>query len=208
MSDGLPGLVRLTKRDAKRAGEMMALAFHQFPLTMYFYPNPEERLRESAVRFEFLMRYGIANGEVYATSPELEGAAMWLPSDKIHPTFWRNLQSGQAAWPWKKKPLSKQAAYGAFANAMRLRCVPYPHLYLRALGVHPEHRDKGLSSKLLRPMFERTDRQKLPCYLETQSETNVAKYTHLGFRVVEEGLVPGSDLTSWGMLRDVKGEQG
>ncbi|MCJ7605071.1 MAG: GNAT family N-acetyltransferase [Dehalococcoidales bacterium] len=201
MSDGLPGLVRLTKKDAKPAGEMMALAFHQYPLTMYFHPDPEERLLGSVVRFETMIRYGITHGEVYATSPEMEGVAMWLSSDKIKATFWRNLRSGHFDRPWKK-PLPKQANYGVFITGVRHRCAPFPHLYLRALGVHPDHRDKGLSSQLLRPMFERTDKEGLPCYLETQSELNVAKYMHLGFRVVDEQKVPGSDIDSWGMLRE------
>lgn len=205
MSDGLPGLVKLAKKDAKRAGEMMALAFHEYPLTVFFHPDPEERLTASTVSFGAMIRYGIAHGEVYATSPEMEGAAVWLLSDKIHATFWRNLRSGSFTWPWRKK-FAPRVEYGAYVNAVRRRHAPFPHLYLRLLGVRPGHRDKGLSSKLLRPMFERTDRQKLPCYLETQSEKNVARYTHLGFRVVEEGLVPGSKIPSWGMLREAGGE--
>jgi hypothetical protein len=54
---------------------------------------------------------------------------------------------------------------------------------------------------LLKPMFSRIDKEGLPCFLETQAEKNVALYEHLGFRVVEEGIVPGSGVKSWAMLR-------
>jgi hypothetical protein len=55
---------------------------------------------------------------------------------------------------------------------------------------------------LLRAMFAKIDKEGLPCFLETQAEKNVGIYEHLGFRVVEEGIVPGSNVKSWAMLRD------
>jgi len=90
--------------------------------------------------------------------------------------------------------------------AMHKRAAPFRHMYLQLLAVDPVHQGEGLSGRLLRPMFQRIDREGLPCFLETQAEKNVAIYRHFGFRVVEAGIVPGSNVHSWAMLREVGGK--
>jgi hypothetical protein len=50
-------------------------------------------------------------------------------------------------------------------------------------------------------MFARMDTEHLPCYLETHNQKNVPIYRHYGFKVVEEDIVPGTEITHWAMLR-------
>lgn len=198
--------VRLTSRDAHTAGTILARAFQEFSLMRFFHPDPEERLRSLSATYTAMVRYGIRHGEAYATSPEMEGAIMWLPSEKARMTFWRNLQSGQLNWPWKRKnPL--RVVYTAFINEVRERCVPGPHLHFRIVGVQPEYRGKGYSSALIRLMLDKADAAQRPVYLETQSEKNVAIYEHLGFRIVDEDKVPGVGMPSWGMLREPEAKE-
>jgi GNAT superfamily N-acetyltransferase len=129
---------------------------------------------------------------------------MWLASDRIERTFWRNLRCGGLTFLLQRirRDQRRQTAFHEHSNAVHKRCAPFPHIYLQLLGVDPAHQGKGYSSLLLRPMFERIDRDGLPCFLETHAEKNVGIYEHLGFRVVEEGVIPGSSVTSWAMLRD------
>jgi ribosomal protein S18 acetylase RimI-like enzyme len=68
--------------------------------------------------------------------------------------------------------------------------------------VDPRHQGKGLARRLLKAMFERLDREGLPCFLETESTTNVAIYKKYGFAVVEEGKIPGTEVPHWAMLRE------
>lgn len=51
------------------------------------------------------------------------------------------------------------------------------------------------------PVLARADREGMPCYLETETEGNVAFYRKRGFQVVSAGLVPGQSLRIWTMLR-------
>jgi predicted GNAT family N-acyltransferase len=51
-------------------------------------------------------------------------------------------------------------------------------------------------------MFARLDKEKLPCFLETQSEKNVKIYKRYGFRVVEKGAIPDTEIPHWAMLRE------
>lgn len=208
MPADLGGLVRLKKAQVKPAAEMMGRAFEDYPLTAFFFPDKSARRKNQAKSFESLLRYGVLYGEVYATSPKLEGVAMWLPSEQINRTLWRNFRCGKLAFLikaiWHKNP--RQRAYGEYTHAAHKRCAPFPHMYLQLLGVDPGHQGKGYSSLLLKAMFDRIDPDGQPCFLETQAEKNVDIYGHLGFKVVEEGIIPGGNVTSWAMLRNAGGE--
>ncbi|MCK4274052.1 MAG: GNAT family N-acetyltransferase [Dehalococcoidales bacterium] len=203
----LNSLVRLTKDQIKPAAVTLAKAFQDYPLSAYFFPDGSERERIQPVTFQSLIRYGIRYGEVYATSPNLEGVAVWFPSDRRRRTLWSEIRSRRflLLFRVRREVISRQKAYGDYAESVRKRCAPFPHLYLQVLGVDPVHQGRGYSSLLLRAMFARIDEEGLPCFLETQVGKNVALYQHLGFRVVEEGIVPGSNVNSWAMLRDIKG---
>jgi hypothetical protein len=51
-------------------------------------------------------------------------------------------------------------------------------------------------------MLDRIDQENLSCYLDTEVEKNVAIYQHYGFRALDDMIVPGTEVRSWGMLRD------
>ena len=91
--------------------------------------------------------------------------------------------------------------YGRFVDNLHRRLVPYPHWYLQIIGVDPAYQGQGFSSRLLRPVLERIDRERMPCFLETNTEKNVAIYRRFGFEVVSEDKLPGTEVTSFAMLR-------
>jgi len=206
MVNSLDNLVRLTGAQLEQGAETLVRAFQDYPLTVYFNPDPSERKTQITNGFASLLRFGVMYGEVYATSPKMEGVAMWLPSENADKTLWRQIRCGNYSalkGVFKKKP-SRQRAYGEYTNAVHKRRAPFPHLYLQLLGVDPACQGRGYSSRLLRAMFSRIDGKGLPCFLETQVEKNVGIYEHFGFRVVEEGFVPGSEVKSWAMLREIR----
>ena len=82
MGADLNDLVRLTKAQIKPAAETLVQAFQDDPLIAYFIPDASERNNKSPYIFHLLIRYGLLYGEVYAISPNLEGVAVWLPSEK------------------------------------------------------------------------------------------------------------------------------
>jgi predicted GNAT family N-acyltransferase len=48
----------------------------------------------------------------------------------------------------------------------------------------------------------RLDKEKLSCFLQTQSEKNVKIYQRYGFRVLERGAIPDTEIPHWAMLRE------
>jgi len=77
-----------------------------------------------------------------------------------------------------------------------------PHWYLWVLGVAPDSQGKGIGSRLIQPVLDCSDKEQISCYLETETERNVAFYEKRGFEVVSEGEVPGYDLKLWSLLRE------
>jgi ribosomal protein S18 acetylase RimI-like enzyme len=143
---------------------------------------------------------------MYATSQNLEGIAVWLPSDNYPVTLWRLLRF---------VPLSEILGFGIYRgsrmkglgqyiDAVHSRLAPFKHWFLQAIGVDPQLQGRGYASKLLRPMLARIGEEGLPCYLDTLEGQNVRLYEHFGFRVIEESNVPDTNLTNWAMLRDAR----
>jgi ribosomal protein S18 acetylase RimI-like enzyme len=79
--------------------------------------------------------------------------------------------------------------------------VPGPHFYLSVLGVEPERQGEGIGSSLMQPVLELATSAQLPAYLETATGRNVLLYERAGFAVVEELVIPGTDIHGWLMLR-------
>jgi len=203
MKDDLGNLFRLTKAQVKPAAEALVRAFRDYPVSVYFMPDEAERIKKQPSVFRSLVRSGIKHGEVYATSSKLEGVAVWFAPDSRRESLWDYITSGQFVNHLLERgtTLKRQRAFAEYAAAVRARCVSSRHWYLEMLGVHPAYQGKGYAGKLLKPMLARADREGVPCFLETQAEKNVAFYEHFGFRVAEVGIIPGSDVKSWGMVR-------
>jgi len=200
----LNNLVRLTKSQLKPAAAMAAGAFQDNPLSVHFFPDVSERKNKLPYIFQFMISYGLLYGEAYATSPNLEGVAVWLPSEKARMTRRGDIGNGGLSKLFKveRKAAAKWRSFDDYVSSLHKRHVPFTHWYLQLLGIAPAYQGKGYASTLLKAMFTRIDKESLPCFLETDEKGNVSFYQHYGFKVVEEGIVPGSEVTIWAMLRE------
>jgi ribosomal protein S18 acetylase RimI-like enzyme len=196
--------IRLTRADIEPAALTLAKAFRNYPVSAYFVPDETKREKTAPSVFGRILREAISSGEVYATSPRMEGVAVWLSSESKHGSWWSWFNISQMIYSlmMSKEEKTRHRAFGEYSGQVRKRVVPGRHLYLQILGVDPAYQRKGYSSMLLRPMLARADREGVPCFLDTQLEKNVALYRHFEFRVAEEGVIPGTDVYSWAMVRE------
>jgi len=201
------GLTPVTRSGINAAAETLTRAFRDYPIPRYFYPDEAVRERKMPYSHRFMLRYGIRYGEVYATSPRMEGVAMWLLWDKADMTLWRLLRSGAlfGAFRLLGEGARRAQQFGQEMTKVHRRLVPYRHWYLQVIGVDPAFQGKGYGGMLLKPVLKRLDAQGLPCYLETELEKNVALYQHFGFSVLEQFEVPGTGFQNWAMLRPASG---
>jgi len=206
MSNDIKGLIRLNKSNAISAVEVLIRAFWNHPPLAYYFPDEAERERLAPYFFALSVFNGIQYGEVYATSQDLEGIAVWLPSDNYPVTLWRLLRSVPLSeiFGFGRYGGGRMRGLGNYIDEVHGRLAPFKHWFLQAIGVDPQFQGRGCASKLLRPMLSRIDEENLPCYLETLETQNVRLYEHFGFKVIEESSVPGTSLTNWAMLRDTR----
>lgn len=186
--------VRLTESEIEPAAGTLARAFYDYPLFSYVFPDASERRSGLPLLLQSAVHYGVLNGEVYATSRNLEGVAVWMPPD--------HTSRSSPAPEVSKDALDRMAHFWSQVHAVSKRHVPSVHWFLMIIGVVPELQGRGCASVLLAPMLARIGRQHMPCYLDTEVEKNVAIYNRYGFRVVDDSIVVGTGVRSWGMLRE------
>ena len=204
MVNDLNNLFRLSRDHIKQASDVLDRAFEDFPMHVAFIPDKSERKKKSRYFLEFFIRYGILYGEVYATSPKLEGVSIWLPSKRSNFTMREMLRSGILFYVFKLgiKTILRMISIGNHITSIHKRYAPFPHIHGFYIGVDPEFQGKGYGSTLHRALLARADKAKLPCYIETQKETNVTLWKRYGFHVVSETVIPGTEFKHWAMLRD------
>ncbi len=199
----LEKLFRLRKNHLNSAAELFSAVFFDDIFAKRIFPKEETRKQNLYHYFKFRINYGLLYGEVYASSSNLEGLAVWVPSRNIEMTYWKNIRAGGIKMLSKvgQDAVKRMMKIGDFTSPLHKKHATFPHLYLAPIGVDEKYRGKGFASKLLRSMFNRLDQEKLHCYLETQSGTNVDIYLHYGFEVLNKSTMPDTEIDIWLMDR-------
>ena len=197
-------IVRLLRQQVGQAGAMLTRAFSDDPKLTHLIPDITAKKELSRYLFEFELQYGMNYGDVYTTSPAVEGVAVWLPSTKSEITFWRAFRSGGRVLQKRlgKKIMDRVMSFSTAVDTLHKKHAPYPHYYLFFIGVDPAYQKKRVASRLITPMLGWLDMQKLPCYLHTQNENTIGLYEHYGFQVIEQLVLPDSGIGHTAMLRN------
>lgn len=198
-------IIHLKKKYVKTAGVVLGRAFYDDPITLYIFPNDQERKKVLKHVFRTIVCIGITHGVVHATSPNLEGIAIWIPCKRFkEKTSWF-LRCGGLTLGIRigLKTAKRSNPIRNFLEEVQAEIISDKHWYLNELGVDPTFQGKGYGSSLLRHMLNKIDEQGLPVYLETSLEKNVKYYEKFGFKLIKEALIPGTDVNQWFMLREI-----
>jgi ribosomal protein S18 acetylase RimI-like enzyme len=194
----------LKKADIERGTEVLVRAFQDDLLTHYFFPpcnNWEELVSKY---FAFRLRFGLKYGEVYATSPEIEGLAAWFAPGQSNMTTFRLMRVGGMTFSREMgtEILGRLNTISEYTSTMRKKHVHESHWHLFPLAVDPAFQGQGFGSALIKPMLNRISSEGFPCYLETQNEQNISLYEHFGFQVIHTDVIPGIEMKHWGMVKE------
>jgi GNAT superfamily N-acetyltransferase len=180
---------------ASEAGVVLARSHADYPSFRHLFAEPRRRVRALQAMFTGVARDAARLGSAYAAVTDEDavlGVAIWLAPGKFPWNAWRQLRgTGWMLGVLRAAPASFRAFMKTGANGSRLHPA-YPHWYLEAMGVDPAAQRKGLGGRLLEPVLEIADRDRVDCYLETADRANVDFYERHGF-VVDNGslqLVP------------------
>ncbi|MFX0058867.1 MAG: GNAT family N-acetyltransferase [Candidatus Hodarchaeota archaeon] len=203
MSD-LSNLLRLSKKHIKSASLVLSRAFLNDPIIRWQIPDFNIRTKKLHYLWEITLRIGIKYGEVYGTSENLEGIAMWRPPKNVNISYWKFVKNGGIKLPFKfgVQSTKRMSFIQAVNDSIRNIYMKAPYWYFGPIAVDPKYQGQGFASELMRPMLERIDNnEKLPIYLETNIERNIYIYDHFGFRVLEEIIIPKTNIVNWSMIR-------
>ena len=141
---------------------------------------------------------------IYADSAEMNGFAAWVP-------FGFN---GTEALPFLRHGglelflytglgfVGRLLSYEKYAMNLKKEFTYHYDWYLFNLSIKKDAQGKGIASKLLRPMLQFCDDERMVAYLETNKASNVDLYKHYGFELKKEELIPNTPVTHYAMVRN------
>ena len=200
-------IIKLDKTQIKAAGEVLGRALQDDPVSVHDIPDKKKRHAVMKHVFQMTSCLGVKYGETHATSPNLEGIAVWLPY--INKEFKEIINIGcmlkSNMYKLGREAGKRIKPIEEHNTKVHREFAPDDHWYLQTLGVEPAHQGNGYGSLLMEYMLEKIDASNaLPVFLETSTEINVKFYKRFGFEVVREEIIPKTDVKQWYLLRKAK----
>lgn len=195
-----PTLQPLKLDQKQAAAQTLAVAFSDDPLMEILVPEDVEKRRALAPAFfSAFVDYGARWGKVFSND-DASAVAIWFPPEATHLTFGRMMRAGMGGVLLKLGAKGSLGFMTAMSSTEKLhKAVPGPHWYLAAIGTRPALQGKGLGSALVEAGTALADAARIPCYLETGTQSNIDFYTKRGFTVSGEVIIKGFTVT--GMVR-------
>jgi ribosomal protein S18 acetylase RimI-like enzyme len=200
------GPIPLSTSDLQVAANVLARSFADDPGLIFVLPDSKDRKRFGNTLALTMIRFVLRCGAPLSTPSPLRGVALWFPPDAAEPTSEDLVESGIALLP----ALIGSEAMARFKSLfdplekLHQQMAPDPHWYLAMLGVDPQHQRQGTGEALMQSVFDKADRDRVPCYLEAPTIENARYYGRRGFSVVAETDIPESDVHIWCMRRDYR----
>ncbi|WP_434598956.1 GNAT family N-acetyltransferase [Streptomyces sp. A5-4] len=161
----------------------MTTAFFHDPLWGPAFPDESRRAVQAAAMWRLYVTSALRYPWTLVT-PSLEAAAVWIPPGGTELTHQeeKGLEDllAQAAGPEAAKAIL------AIYDQLEAAHPGEPCYYLTLLGVHDDHRGKGLGIGLLAESLARIDALSAPAYLESSNPANIARYESVGFTPRDE----------------------
>ena len=196
------GLYIVKKEDLERLAEIATDAYKDYPLHNWFTGGKYDE-KASKLLMLVSLKTMTEDAVIYADSEEMNGFAAWLPfgftGNKTIPFLTNGgmelfLHSGVGL-------IGRLLRYENYAMGLKKEYTDHYDWYLFNLSIKKDAQGKGIASKLLRPMLQFCDEEKMVAYLETNKESNVGLYEHYGFDLMREELIPKTPVTHYSMVR-------
>jgi GNAT superfamily N-acetyltransferase len=186
-----------TASDLDGLVDTFTVAFTHDPVWSWAFPDS----RDLAVWWRLLIGSALRYPFVWLTG-DYAAASVWIPPEGTE------LTEDEEA---RVEPLLHELIGPRARSVIELlkrfeACHPResPHYYLSLLGVHPDHRGKGLGMALLAENLRALDAENAAAYLESSNPVNDRRYERLGFKRVGRFTTPDEGrvvATMWRIAR-------
>ena len=200
------GLYIVQKKDLDRLAEVAADAYQDYPLHNWFTKGKYDK-KASKLLMQISLKTMTEDAVIYADCEEINGFAAWLPfgftGNKALPFL---INGGLSLFLHAGFGMvGRLQTYENYAMNLKKEFTDHYDWYLFNLSIKKDAQGKGIASKLMRPMLNFCDEEKMVSYLETNKAVNVEIYNHYGFDLMKEENVPGTPVTHYAMVRYPKG---
>ena len=196
------GLYIVPKKELGRLSEVAADAYRDYPLHNWLTGGKYDAVASRLI-MQISLKTMTEDALIYADSEEINGFAVWLPfgftGSKTLPFLFNGglhliLHSGFGI-------IGRLLTYETYAMNLKKKFTDNYDWYLYNLSIKKDAQGKGIASKLMRPMLQFCDDERMVAYLETNKEANVGLYKHYGFDLMKEELIPKTPVTHYAMVR-------
>jgi ribosomal protein S18 acetylase RimI-like enzyme len=174
------------EEDVEPLAAMLARSFFDDPVTRWVYAS-ERRRPYWAQRFFRWQVERLLDQDATWTVDDRAGAALWALPGRWREDTRETLRLLRLTLPGVL-PRLPRVLMGL--GQVEARHPPGRHFYLAVLGVDPSRQGEGLGSQVIRPGLDLCDQERLPAYLETGKERNLAFYGRHGFEVLDRLELP------------------
>lgn len=197
------GLYIVQEKDLDRLAEVAADAYQDYPLHNWITKGKYDA-KASRLIMQITLKTMTRDALIYADSEELNGFAVWLPfgfsGSKTIPFLLNGglsliLHSGLGI-------IGRLLTYESYAMNLKKTFTDHYDWYLYNLSIRKDAQGRGLASKLMRPMLDFCDAEKMVAYLETNKASNVELYRHYGFDLMKEEVIPKTSVMHYAMVRN------
>lgn len=197
------GLYIVKKEDLDRLADIAADAYQDYPLHNWF-TNGKYDKKASKLIMQISLKTMTEDAVIYADSEEMNGFAVWLPIGFTGSKTIPFLVSGGLELILHSGPgiIGRLLTYENYAMNLKKGFTDNYDWYLYNLSIKKDAQGKGIASKLLRPMLQFCDDEKMVAYLETNKASNVDLYKHYNFELKKEELIPKTTVTHYAMVRN------
>jgi GNAT superfamily N-acetyltransferase len=199
-------ILRIGKEDHSKATKTLAVAFEQYNVMRYVFPEDQSRVQNLERLYRGCVSAAIQGGGVATTGASDPngipyGAVVWLNSGEFPIRFSRLILSGMILTPLRigGTALSRLEEHEGPAEHQIAQLYPGQNMaYLWLIGTTPAGRGQGLSRTLIEYTCQEMKRSgHAVCVLKTDTEENVRLYQHLGFTVTGSGQNEKNGLGYW-----------
>ena len=196
------GLYIVQKKDLDRLAEVAADAYRDYPLHNWFTKGKYDATASKLI-MQISLKTMTEDAVIYADSEEINGFAVWLPfgftGSKTLPFLMNGglsliLHSGLGI-------IGRLLTYETYAMNLKKEVTDNYDWYLYNLSIKKDAQGKGIASKLMRPMLQFCDDEKMVAYLETNKESNVSLYEHYGFELMNKEIIPQTTVMHYSMVK-------
>ena len=196
------GLYLVQKKDLHRLAEVATDAYRDYPLHNWLTKGKYDAVA-SHLLMEVTLKTMTKDAVIYADSEEFNGFAAWLPfgftGNKTVPFL---MNGGMRLFLHAGfDMIGRLQTYENYAMNLKRQYTDHYDWYLFNLSVKKDAQGKGIASKLMRPMLQFCDDERMVAYLETNKDTNVGLYRHYGFDLMKEEVIPKTPVTHYAMVR-------